>query len=129
MDRFKSVKKPEFGVHLQFDNNMTDYNGIIKRIAVETAEATDNLIFEAITRIAEEQGITDLYILNKQNIAEALKKQIPKRVEEKRYMYTLCECGYEFSEHHGDGYYSIPYEKKTKYCPNCGQALDWGQEE
>ena len=57
------------------------------------------------------------------------KKQTPKKVDVKRWIYTQCECGYEFSKHHGDGYYSIPYDKQTNYCPNCGQALDWGQED
>ena len=32
-------------------------------------------------------------------------------------------CGYTLSEHHGDGYYSIPNE--YKHCPNCYQALQW----
>lgn len=56
---------------------------------------------------------------------KALEKQTPKKVDVKQWIYTNCECGYEFSKHHGDGYYSIPYDKKTKYCPECGQALKW----
>lgn len=59
----------------------------------------------------------------------ALEKQIPKKVKIEQWIYTKCDCGYEFSKHHEDGYYSIPYEKKTKYCPNCGQKLDWSDEE
>ena len=60
---------------------------------------------------------------------QALEKQIPKKVKIEQWIYTKCDCGYEFSRHHGDGYYSIPLENKTKYCPNCGQKLDWGNEE
>lgn len=60
---------------------------------------------------------------------EALEKQIPKKVIEERWIYTRCDCGHEFSVHHGDGYYSIPYEEKTNYCPDCGQKLDWTVEE
>ena len=56
---------------------------------------------------------------------KALEKQIPKKVKIEQWIYTKCDCGYEFSKHHGDGYYSIPLENKTKYCPNCGQKLDW----
>lgn len=56
---------------------------------------------------------------------EALKKQIPKKVEKQQWIDTVCECGRVFSKHHGDGYHSIPYENQTKYCPECGQALDW----
>ena len=60
---------------------------------------------------------------------QALEKQIPKKVKIEQWIYTKCDCGYEFSRHHGDGYYSIPLENKTKYCPNCGQRLNWGCEE
>ena len=56
---------------------------------------------------------------------EAKKKQIPKKIKIEQYIYTECSCGYEFSKHHGDGYYSVPYENRTNYCPNCGQKLDW----
>ena len=56
---------------------------------------------------------------------EALEKQVPKKVDIQQWIYTKCECGYEFSEHYGDGYYSIPYDKQTNYCPYCGQKLDW----
>ena len=60
---------------------------------------------------------------------KALEKQIEKKVKIEQWIYTKCDCGYEFSRHHGDGYYSIPLENKTKYCPNCGQRLDWSYEE
>ena len=60
---------------------------------------------------------------------QALKKQIPKKVKIEQWIYTKCDCGYEFSKHHGDGYYSILLENKTKYCPNCGQKLNWESEE
>lgn len=56
---------------------------------------------------------------------KAIKKQIPKKVEKQEWMDTVCGCGRVFSKHHGDGYHSIPYENQTKYCPECGQALDW----
>ena len=56
-----------------------------------------------------------------------MEKQIPKKVKIEQWIYTKCDCGYEFSRHHGDGYYSIPLENKTKYCPNCGQKIDFGE--
>lgn len=71
--------------------------------------------YEAIGTVEEYQEVVD--------------KQTAKKVKQQRWMDTKCDCGYEFSEDHGDGYYSIPIEKKTKYCPNCGQKLDWGDEE
>ena len=62
-------------------------------------------------------------------IVQALEKQIPKKVKIQQWTYTKCDCGYEFSKHNGDGYYSILHENKTKYCPDCGQKLDWSEEE
>lgn len=49
---------------------------------------------------------------------EALEKQIPKKPlpEEKIYGNGICpSCGAYF------------LDKSTKYCGNCGQALDWGK--
>ena len=62
-------------------------------------------------------------------IVQSLEKQIPKKVKIEQWICTKCDCGFEFSKHHGDGYYSIPLENKTKYCPNCGQAIDWSEKE
>lgn len=56
---------------------------------------------------------------------KALEKQMPKEIHISPYIYTRCNCGYEFSKHYGDGYYGVPEEKKTHFCPNCGQALKW----
>ena len=58
---------------------------------------------------------------------QALEKQIPKKVKKEQWIDSKCTCGYVFSKHHGDGYYSIPLENKTKYCPNCGQKIDFGE--
>jgi hypothetical protein len=46
-----------------------------------------------------------------------------------RYEDTGCTCGYEFSRDLGDGYHDIPIERKTKYCPDCGQKLQWDDKE
>ena len=58
---------------------------------------------------------------------QSLEKQIPKKVKKEQWIDSKCTCGYVFSKHHGDGYYSIPLENKTKYCPNCGQKIDFGE--
>ena len=75
------------------------------------------------------RALYNIPLENMELIVHALEKQIPKKVKIEQWIYTKCDCGYEFSRHHGDGYYSIPLENKTKYCPNCGQAIDWGNEE
>ena len=63
------------------------------------------------------------------SLLEAREKQIPKEVKFEQWIDTKCDCGHIFSVHHGDGYHSIPYENQTSYCPNCGQKLNWGEEE
>ena len=73
------------------------------------------------------RALYNIPLENMELIVQALEKQIPKKVKIEQWIYTKCDCGYEFSRHHGDGYYSIPLENKTKYCPNCGQAIDWGE--
>lgn len=60
--------------------------------------------------------------------AKALEKQIPMQVEEEKWIDTKCVCGHVFSKHYGDGYYDVPLQNKTAYCPECGQKLDWGEE-
>ena len=75
----------------------------------------------------EEKLTSSRYVRIKQLSISALEKQIPKKVKIEQWIYTKCDCGFEFSKHHGDGYYSIPIENKTKYCPNCGQKLDFGE--
>lgn len=83
------------------------------------------------------QRLDEWYTDNNVNISpevldccyKAIEKQIPKKITIYRYIYTKCDCGYEFSKHYGDGYYDVPFEKQTKYCPKCGQALDWSDTE
>lgn len=59
-------------------------------------------------------------------VMRAFDKEIPMRVNIEQWIHTECPngCGYEFSKHHGDGYYSIP--EKPDRCPCCGQRLNWG---
>lgn len=57
---------------------------------------------------------------------KALKeKSVAKKPKKERGIYTQCVCGNVFSRLHKDYYYYVPYENKTKYCPKCGQRLDW----
>lgn len=56
---------------------------------------------------------------------EAREKQKPHKIKFKQLEDTKCVCGYEFSRDLGDGYHDIPIERKTKYCPDCGQKLQW----
>ena len=75
------------------------------------------------------QGTTGEHIEAIEMAIQALEKHIPKKVRKEQWIDSKCTCGYVFSKHHGDGYYSIPYENMTPYCPKCGQKLDWSDEE
>ncbi len=59
---------------------------------------------------------------------DAIRKQVPLRIKEEKWIETKCVCGHVFSEHFGDGYHDIPFQSKTEYCPKCGQKLDWSEE-
>ena len=48
----------------------------------------------------------------------ALEKQIPKKPDLDGGVYCPC-CLHEFKENYDE----------TRYCPNCGQALDWSDTE
>ena len=75
----------------------------------------------------EIKALYNIPLKNMEMIVQALEKQIPKKVKKEQWIDSKCTCGYVFSKHHGDGYYSIPLENKTKYCPNCGQKIDFGE--
>ena len=49
--------------------------------------------------------------------------QLPIIVKTQQYMPTECpRCRCDLSEHIDDGYHKV---NKVKFCPNCGQALEW----
>lgn len=59
--------------------------------------------------------------------ADALKKQIPRRILDSRYPWGTCPtCG-------GSVYLEKIIEhiqsEETTYCEHCGQALDWSDDE
>ena len=82
--------------------------------------------FDKVVKEGVEQAMQECELTIGMTLKEAVEKQIPKKVKIEKYAPTRCNCGFEFSVHYGDGYYSIPFELKTPYCRNCGQALDWG---
>ena len=67
--------------------------------------------------------------ISKQHIdlaIDALEKQLPKKViRDSIYSPALCPTCHtsEICKDLGDGYYR--YLTDIKYCPECGQLLDW----
>lgn len=53
----------------------------------------------------------------------ALARDIPYRVKRQQWMPVTCKCGYNFSAHHGDGYFTVNH--MPELCPSCGTVLDW----
>lgn len=108
-------KPPEFGARFQFPENMTfeydrQVHTLVDKLAVNMAERYDNFIVEQIAMAARAEGISDLTVLNKTAIMEAMQKQIPQKV----CNYTCPRCGkIDILANH------------FAYCNKCGQALDW----
>ena len=89
-----------------------------------------SIFYEALSKAIEILEEVQQYraIGTPEECQAATEKQTAKKIKQQQWMYTRCSCGHEFSKHHGDGYYSISQEQKTKYCPDCGQRLDWSDE-
>ena len=131
----KFNKPPEWGKRFLFPENVhLDYDGlkgcVASEIAVQMVDKYDNFVAEQIAMAARQAGISDCTVLNKAAILEAIEKQIPQRPDLEGDGYDdggnliydtgycpRCRCSYEVDYH------------KPKYCENCGQALDWTQEE
>lgn len=107
---------------IDLSEGVTSY---VSKIAVQIQETVDNAIVDEIVKVAKEQGISDVYLLNKQNILSVLKKQLmPMKPDyEDDYDYAKCPtCG------HDDFEYGIN-NWGCNHCPKCGQALDWSDVE
>lgn len=114
-------KPQEWGSRFHFpENTEVSMDGFVKKItekmACEMAEKYDAFIVAIIANTAREAGVSDLTVLNKAAILEAIEKQIPKAPlpEARYYGHGKCpRCAAVF------------LDKSTCYCGNCGQALAW----
>lgn len=90
-------------------------------------EAFDVLVFKIHIIDAEHTETFERDVECLKKCAEALKKQIPKKPKVKTTFnsgfqtHECPNCGNEFGFCRGIKY--------SKYCPKCGQRLDWGDEE
>ena len=88
---------------------MTYKNAIIVLSMFETHELTHEFI----------------PILAKEKAIEALEKQIPKKVVVDKNIYLCPNCGANAETDCGDD--MLDY--RLNFCDNCGQKLDWSDEE
>lgn len=116
---------------------MTPQEAILK----ECAEAKQKITESLINRIWRNNstliysGSTEARI-----ILEALEKQIPKKptiadsVWHKHKVILCPKCNHPFNEYLEDDDYDKKHawsiaKAMNKWCPNCGQALDWSDTE
>lgn len=116
----------EWGARFNFPENFKiEYDGysggISNQIAVKMAEKYDDFIVSQITMEARAEGISDLTVLNKWAILNAIKKQIPQkpwyRREEDAEGWACPACHLGVTVDHG--------RIKDTFCSHCGQAIDW----
>jgi hypothetical protein len=99
---------------------------LAERLCASLVDKENEAIVQAITKYAKEEGFTELILIDKEFIRDAIKKQIPQK-----------------PNYEGDGYddsgnliydtwicpncedrYEVDYEIHS-HCPTCGQAIDW----
>ena len=116
----------EWGARFNFPENLqVEYGGycgsINNEIAVKMAEQYDDFIVSQIVMEARAEGISDLTVLNKLAIMNAIKKQIPQkpwyRREEDAEGWSCPACHMGVTVDHG--------RIKDTFCSHCGQAIDW----
>lgn len=126
MKDYKSL----YGEHYTFKENAFDVPGFVQKIVVTMNDNLENAIVDKIIQEAKQEGITDLLILNKQAVMEALRKQIPQKVTHEATLYRCCTCPkcknvVDKFEQFGETKVRVTY----KHCHFCGQALEWSDAE
>lgn len=116
---------PEFGNRFSFPENLhIEYEGlcgnIVNEIAVKMAEKYDNFIVSQIAMEARASGVSDLTVLNKTAIINALTKATPQQVIMNEIEILCPTCRYDMM-----GLWDYPDVKDPNYCPICGQKLKW----
>lgn len=116
---------PEFGRRYEFPENVRieqdgAYGNIVKEIAVKMAEEYDDLIADQTAMAARDSGVSELIVLNKTVIINALKKEIPQQVILNEIECLCPACRYDMM-----GLWDYPDVRDPNYCPICGQKLKW----
>ena len=118
------MKPYTFGRKFSFPENIgIQFDGLVQRVTqkmhVQFVDDYDDYIISQIANTARENGISELFVLNKATIMDAFKKQMPKKPIDlaKSELYGRCAvCGKVV--HVGE-----------RYCDQCGQKQDWGEED
>ena len=122
-------KQPIFGQHISVDTPpclSDDLTSMVRKVVVQMSDDIENLIVDEIIKTAQQEGITDIYVLSKPNIISAIRKQIAVKPDIEGDGYDdkgdlIYETGYCPTCRH---VVEIDYDT-SEHCPKCGQALDW----
>lgn len=106
---------------------------IVERVSVERKKRLDNAIFGEIKEIIKDNSLDTVIVLDETAIAEAIKKQIPKKPIANKVKAEKVKVGNGWWCK-GTTIHKCPicdeYAGRTsKYCNQCGQALDWSDTE
>lgn len=128
-------KLPEWGARFQFPENFhIEYDGmqgkIENQIVVTMAEKYDNFVAEQIAMEARASGVSDLTVLNKAAILEALERRTPRKPI--RANRIIIKNGTAYLNDDNEYWkcpmctsLDVPLLENQLYCHNCGQAIDW----
>ena len=118
------VKPKEWGSRFQFpENQQINFDGlhmsVTDKIVTQMVDNYENAVVAEIAKAARAAGASDVTVLNKAAIIDALMKRTPRKYARRKYSETIdapvCPtCG-------SDGI----FHRKSRFCPDCGQAIDW----
>ena len=102
-----------------------------QKVYVECQENLDDAVIKEIVKTAKAEGITDLVLLNKPAIIDALRKQTAMKPKIRKFgfksVYYACPCCEQRLISKIDGEFIAG--QKYYHCYRCGQKLDWSEEE
>ena len=113
-------KPREWGSRFQFpENQQIDFNGlhmsVTEKIVTKMVDNYETAVAAEIAQVARIAGASDVTVLNKTAIIDALMKRTPKKYVLRNSGITICPaCG-------SDGI----FDRRSRFCPDCGQAIDW----
>lgn len=114
-----------FGRRYNLPENLhIEYEGlcgnIVNQVVVKMVEKYDGFVADQIAMEARASGVSDLTVLNKTAIMNALKKEIPQQVIINDNECLCPACRYDMM-----GLWDYPDVQDPNYCPICGQKLKW----
>jgi hypothetical protein len=114
--------KDNFGMFLHVqdpDLPESPLDEVVHKLYVAFREDLEDGIIQEIIEEAKAEGITDMAILNKPAIIDALKKQTAMKPIGEKYFKKCPSCNRGIGVEFG----------KPGFCDKCGQKLDWSEDD